>query len=556
MLHKLFVRAKDPIWKALSIVGCLLIAGGCGSSTGTDASVDAEEGGAQAVGGSPSVEVKTNPSEMSQGDILWVDFDAGAGSIDFSGTDSEATFKLILQSALETESAQSLSLGNLSVETKSIPWLSSEDSEAAPDENPAEAFHHQLRVWEESQSLLPPQSVSLSKAMQSPAPVSLNVGDTQSFKVLNSLTSTSSYTTVSATAQCVTDRIAIFVDNRVSLTDADVFLEEDVASLCVQYDRDMVSEMEWYGDHSDVNGDGVVIALMTPAINQLGASGGGIVTGFFYAGDLTSEGAYPSSNQAEIVYLLTPDPNGTYGTPISKSFAMSNLLPAVFPHEVQHLISYYQHVMVAGGSAEEDWLNEAMSHFTEDLVGQGMENPSRYNLYLQSPSSYSIVSNSSPNLSERGGGYLFLRYLYEQADDATGFLRNLLQTNLRGVANLEAAFGGTASDFNTLAHFLRRFGVAVALTNQGVTTDSRFVFADRTQNSTTGNYEGACLVCNAEDNRGTMLTGPAVTTFYGAASLSVAGTGTRVVDLSSFPENLTIIGSSDSELQGVLIRVE
>ena len=502
---------------------------GCGRAE-TQGSENAVKAG---VASSPSVEVKTIPSELAAGDVMWIDFDQGSAFIDFAGVDSNAQFKLVVQSALLTESSQSFALADSS-----------------------EQFHQHLRDQEHELAVSTPIVSSVSKAIVLQESTSVSVGNVRSFKVLNSLVSTSSYITISATSRCVTDKVAMYVDDRVSLNDASVLTQSDVDKLCAQYTRDVETEINVYGVSPDIDNDGVVIALLTPAINQLGASGGGIVTGFFYAGDLMTGGnGVPSSNGGEIVYLLVPDPQGVYGTPISNGFAMSNLLPAVFPHELQHLISYYQHVMVSGGSSEEDWLNEAMSHFTEDLVGEGQENPSRYNLYLQAPASYSIIAGSSPNLSERGGGYLFLRYLYEQSSDPSGFLRNLIQTHLTGVDNLEAAFGGSSSDFSTVSQFLRRFGVALALTNQNVTSDPKFIFADRVLNNTTGNYEGACLVCDANDNRGTVLTGPTTSTFNGSDSLRVTGTGTRIVDLDSFPEHLDISGDSRSALQGVLIRV-
>ena len=80
---------------------------------------------------------------------------------------------------------------------------------------------------------------------------------------------------------------------------------------------------------------------------------------------------------------------------------------------------------MSGGLPEENWLNEGMSHFMEDWAGYGVENPSRYAMYLASPSTYGVVTQSSPNLMERGASYLFLRFLYEQASDGTAFIRSL-----------------------------------------------------------------------------------------------------------------------------------
>jgi len=40
-------------------------------------------------------------------------------------------------------------------------------------------------------------------------------------------------------------------------------------------------------------------------------------------------------------------------------------LPPTFIHEFQHMISFGQHALIRGGGAEDNWLNEGLSHYAE-----------------------------------------------------------------------------------------------------------------------------------------------------------------------------------------------
>src|SRR5205823_14306953 len=44
-----------------------------------------------------------------------------------------------------------------------------------------------------------------------------------------------------------------------------------------------------------------------------------------------------------------------------------NDIPAIFLHELQHMINFGQHVVVNGGDSEEGWLDEGMSLIAEEL---------------------------------------------------------------------------------------------------------------------------------------------------------------------------------------------
>lgn len=398
-------------------------------------------------------------------------------------------------------------------------------------------------------------SVSTGKSVGKNAnAITVSVGDEEEFRVLSSLYSTTAYAEVTATAVCVDAdaKLAVFLDNAASST----LTSSDITTLCAQYARALEIEYALLGEPSDINEDGVLKILMSKAVNELGASGGGIVTGFFFAGDYLNRTEYnPASNEQEVIFTLVPDPDGTWGTPISKSFAMQNLLTAVVPHEVQHLLNYYNRVWVYGGASENVAINEWMSHMIEDYVGHGQENPSRYELFLSATRSTALIPSSSPGLAERGAGYLFLRYLYEQANDGDAFLRNMIHSNVTGVTGILNAFGSSDTSLDTWDEMVMRWGVALAMTNAGLTEDSRYVYDDRTRNSDTNQYEGVCTRCSAEDGRATVLSGPALLSL-GTGNLSIKASTGAFFDIPVSPYTLTLEASEDDELSAILIRTE
>lgn len=504
----------------------------CGSpGSGTTTTTDSEPRGQTL--GSSQTNVAETVSSMNAGDVYYVDFDSdGSATIDFNGGSSSAQYKLIIQSTESLNSTVAIAGSDISA-------------------NVVESFDDLLRKKEaelkDEELAVTEPKFSITKA----------VGDSRTFHVLSSISSVTQADTVSATQKCTKDHVIVYVDNDVPSTDLS---SQNIETLCNQFEYAVAYDELLFGEPSDVNSDGHVVVLITLGVNRLGASGGGIVTGYFYAGDLyRNVSAQGISNEMEILYILAPDSDGDESSePISTSFAMDNLMPAVVPHEFQHAVSYNQHVLVNRGSAESNWMNEGLSHLAEDIVGYGQENPSRVSDFLEYPESVSLVASGSPDLAERGAEYLFLRYLYERASSPTAFLLALEDTNKTGEENLVQAFAGTDSDFNSWTTFMRRWGIAVALTNTGISSTEEFQYNDRVMNSTTSYWQGVCLICDPEDGRDdTLLTGPYspdLTT--GSLNLSLTGTATAFYNIPTPPRRLSLTGNANAGLQGVLIRIE
>lgn len=555
----------------------LILVGGCGGNTGSlnESAGTGGGGGDDGTGGArvTVTNIYSNPKQLGVGDVMFADLNSST-ALDFSGVDPTAEFAFGMINASEGSGNFTVAMnGDVSEEEFDVAKeVDSYDPEAfEADEsiamglnNLTENFHNMLREQEEELEVLdlPEDSFSAGKSAgghAGPNPSGANpigasaavsLGESRSFKVLSSLSSTKSYATVNASAECIGDNVIFYVDQEVS---QNVLSDADIAKLCADFDPVVVREQQLFGSLSDVDGNGKVVVLFTPQVNRLGGQGGGIITGFFLAGDLyPSSDSNPSSNTMEILYIMVPDPNGAWGTKVNRAFAMSNFLPSVLPHELQHAINYNEHVFVARGVAENSCLNEGLSHLAEDLLGQGQENPSRYGIYLSSPQSYSVISCSQAGLGNRGGSYLFLRYLYDQSGNGDAFVRRLIQSPLKGIKNLEAAFAGTQNDFNQFGEFFMRF--AVALT--GITKDPAFSFKGRSKHSGSGQWQGACVACAAEDGRGTVLKGVAGSAYHGSQQAATKSSAVRFFKMSGLKGLLAFNNPSGGEGYAVLIRTK
>ena len=79
-----------------------------------------------------------------------------------------------------------------------------------------------------------------------------------------------------------------------------------------------------------------------------------------------------NSNAGEIFYALVPDPAGQYSCAHTATEALFNV-SGTFVHEMQHMISFFHHVVARGGEPEEPWLNEGLSHIAEELASRVFE---------------------------------------------------------------------------------------------------------------------------------------------------------------------------------------
>lgn len=489
--------------------------------------------------------------DLALGEIETFDINSASATLDFTEATADDEYLLVINATDTTPSTYSLRLTGDSLATLS---LGTQDVEQDTQPGDAASQFHQL--MRESETLFREsgnyEEVTVSD--QAGLQATLKIGDEKSFRVLSSLNSITAYKDVTATLKFASDNLAIYLDLSSGSTLSDSALEKlasEFADIALPLERGL------FGRESDINADGRITILMSCVLNQMGSSGG-IVTGFFFPGDLYQRSTVnPVSNAQEILYTMVPDPEGKCGTPVSVDFAIKNILPGVLAHEYQHMNSFNQHVLVNRGPTEDPWLNECLSHFTEDITGFGNENPSRVAIFLSQPAATALIPSTAPNLSERGACYTFLRYLYEQSEDGDAFISNLFKTSLTGVANLEQAFAGRDPDFDEFPEFMNRWSMALGLSETGVTDDPKYNYKPRTAHPQTGNLTGLCTRCNTQDGRGTVLSGPVMATLTKyTATTNVKSTATQFYRVKQPSGKITLNASGNPTLVGAIAKLQ
>jgi hypothetical protein len=301
----------------------------------------------------------------------------------------------------------------------------------------------------------------------------------RTFQVLSDFDG-SAFKRITARPRYVGDHIVLYVDVDEppgAFTDAELRTFGDLFDRTL-YDLDVRA----FGSESDIDTNGHVIVLFTPVVNALTppseCGSQGFITGFQYGLDLLP--TQQNSNRGEIFYALVPDVGGTRSCEHTKA-DVERLVPATFVHEFQHMISFGQHVLARGGAGEVLWLNEGLSHIAEELAGktyeakfpppsgrtdpnqlfpdsaQGYLTPNMRNAqsFLRTPglTSASAITGGG-TLAERGGAWLFLRWLGDQKGES--IYGRLVQTGRTGVANVEdkanETFASLFGDFATAVY--------------------------------------------------------------------------------------------------------
>lgn len=174
---------------------------------------------------------------------------------------------------------------------------------------------------------------------------------------------------VVAVVKEVGERVALAEDTAV--TRAGGFSPADYEELGRELD-DFVFPVDsaYWGPPSDLDGNGRVLVLITAEVNELNdPDADAILAGTFTPNDLADEEDCPVSNEAEVVYVLAPDPDGefTLRMPVPRAKRIVRLLVS---HELQHLLTAAQRIFEGGFAAlEETWLSEGYAHIAEEAVG-------------------------------------------------------------------------------------------------------------------------------------------------------------------------------------------
>lgn len=218
-----------------------------------------------------------------------------------------------------------------------------------------------------------------------------------------------------------------------------------------------------WGDPGDIDSDGKISILLTDVLNE-----SNIAVGFFNSADFSTwSSSNPTSNMMEVVYVGVPDNSNA-------NFSRESIV-ATTAHELQHLILYYHKTYVPRSNTgtapvETLYLNEGLSHLTENLCGYGVSggNINFADTYLKNPAYYSLRyrdgsgRDAGTSNGIRGGMSLFLYWLFEKKGGATwesngtitdngglAAIRTLARSSKIGWDAIEEVAGMTAEELLT-----------------------------------------------------------------------------------------------------------
>lgn len=317
-------------------------------------------------------------------------------------------------------------------------------------------------IW--SAANVPRVAESRDIAVNAAAPA---LGSLRSFRVIADSTATT-FKSIGARLTYGGSGVLIYVD---TLAPANGFSPSQLSAFGTLFDQTLYPiDTAAFGPPSDVDGNGSVIMLMSPSVNAISPKSKcateGFVAGFFDEEDLGGGAFDPNSNHGEIFYSIVPDPNGVSSCAHSVD-DVGFSVPATFMHELQHLISFSQHVIVHNGQPEFGWLDEGLSISAEELgslyyeqkcpgaacrtdpaqifpdSSQGFVSNFLFDSYSYAlrpdTASVTLHEDSDGGFAWRGGDWLLARWLGDHFGNSV--FRRLDESSQTGVANIEAATG-------------------------------------------------------------------------------------------------------------------
>ncbi|MCB0308185.1 MAG: hypothetical protein KDD48_02345 [Bdellovibrionales bacterium] len=285
--------------------------------------------------------------------------------------------------------------------------------------------------------------------------VNLTIGDEVEFKVRSDPGDSDVFTTTSGVLRAQQPHINIFVDRDLPFggINADSLNSTQLSNIAEIYEQNIYPlESALLGAPSDVDGDGRINVLVTPILNrdlQVAAYTDSRNTLPF------DPLVNPGSNESEMIFVYAPDSLGNFtlgGNGIDVTTYVDKVLNAWIAFHYSKIISYNQHVLVSGGSAEDDWIADGIGALMSDLAGFNIWRPSVYVTLAQPQLDDLTKAEDLDFASFEGAEYLFmLYYVQSQIDtsvvdaDADGFdddldvLSTLMTSGLVGRENLENA---------------------------------------------------------------------------------------------------------------------
>jgi hypothetical protein len=226
-----------------------------------------------------------------------------------------------------------------------------------------------------------------------------------------------------------------------------------------------------FGEPSDVDQNGRVAILISPRVNGLTMSNDDDGDDRFlvksYAQpevDLWAPDSIvnPGSNAREVIYMYAPDPIGLWSlVQVPLGGYLGYELAGRFAVALESLISYAHHrdicdavlnptdpIDLGAPPAEADWLDDGLGLLAADLSGFGATAYEDAWIYLDRSNLQDLTSdNTLLSFQDRGGQYLFARYLFDIFGAAV--LPNIIDSDEVGIQSIIQAVG--SEDFDDFA---------------------------------------------------------------------------------------------------------
>ncbi|HYK82705.1 MAG TPA: hypothetical protein VEU55_06130 [Gemmatimonadales bacterium] len=293
------------------------------------------------------------------------------------------------------------------------------------------------RYWQTAAAMQPAAGVASATVAALPV-----VGDSLTFRVPHSTNPCGSYDTVKAYVKAVGAHGILVQD---VLAPANGFTASDFTAISSEFDTfTYPTDTSLFGPPTDLDTNKHVFILYTPRVNAMTPrNSGSYLAGFFFPGDLFPRSLCPQSNVGEIVYLLVPDPLGTFSDPRPTAF-VRQVTRSVIAHEVEHLINLGVRIVESNTNPniteESIWLDEALAHFAEEYTGRAEDGFSNFQkltyanitantaddtafyrsnlidlrFFLQRPDTASSIANTDAILADDGAAWALLHYTADQ----------------------------------------------------------------------------------------------------------------------------------------------
>ena len=351
-------------------------------------------------------------------------------------------------------------------------------------ENRVRAFERRGLTMKSAPDMLGGSRLSARRSAQATAMAIPNVGDVINLKIPDANTNNlcNNFIPIQAVVASVSNKAILVVDT-LDGPPLTLFTPAQMDSITTEFDNvTYPTDAAYFNTPTDIDGNGRIIMLFSGHINELTPPNtqGGFVGGFFFAGDFFPPTDTPqaqgcaSTNQAEIFYLLSPDPTGRFGN-IRTASSVRQGTRGTIAHEFQHMINAgkrFENPQV--DAFEATWLDEALAHFAEDAVGRVargfgdlesldfgkilpcntpcreandfnaffFQNLARLTYWMQEPNKFSPLSkDADTSLAVRGAAWAILRYAADNYSSGAPrtFTRALVAGPDTGLKNFNAA---------------------------------------------------------------------------------------------------------------------